>query len=125
MKRIGLFLIIAIIAVFSFSPAFAGGKEIKVYNIETLAGTWSGYGYNRYGQLMNDLITIYIKKDGSYEAYAQMMVVGNIIVDKDNNIRYQSSYSSGTITLYEDNKGQQSLRFWRDGKLSGEYNRVK
>lgn len=125
MKRNELLFIIAVFAVFSFSPAFAGGKEVKVDNIETLAGTWSGYGNNKLGQRMNDLITIYIKEDGSYKAYAQMMVVGNITIDKDGNIRYQSSYSSGTITLYENDKGQQSLRFWRDGKLSGEYDRVK
>ncbi|MDO8676416.1 MAG: hypothetical protein Q7K16_02065 [Candidatus Azambacteria bacterium] len=116
--------VLFLIFVFVLSVDALADDDKSIDDIKVLAGrTWHGYVVlQKTGQ--KPPISLNIKDDGSYKAYGAFMVVGQITL-ADGKLSYQSSRSSGTITLHEDGKTQ-ILRFWSEkGTLSAEFERQK
>lgn len=120
-------LFFVIFTISSLSSSFAGdNKEIKIDNIKDLAGIWRGYPYSPTTyQRFDFIVTIHIDSDGKYKAYGKMLVVGVFYLSDDNEMRFQSSVSTGKATLHEES-GVKILRTWFDnGNVAGEYERVR
>ena len=119
------FVLTSVVGIASLESVWAQ-TEKTVENIKSLAGTWRGYPYSFLTNTRaNNPITIYIKEDGTYKAYGQIMVEGALSLSQDKKILFQSSRVSGTVTSHEE-RGVQVLKFWFDnGNIAGEYERVK
>ena len=86
--------------------------EKRVENLNTLVGTWRGERKNPQGQVQP--VTLTIQENGDLEASTPlaMLFTGKLtLADGKMSYRTSSGIAGGPVTLHEDDKGKELLRF--------------
>lgn len=117
-----------LVAILLAVPAWPQAAK-PVDDLKTLVGHWRGYAFNpTTGERTSTPVNIYVKDDGTYEAHGtgvgSFRVTGALRLS-DGKMTFQSTRTSGTVTLHEV-KNLETMKFWYgNGNLAGEYDRVK
>ena len=117
---------ILLAAVFALSPLDGVAGERQIVDVKELAGSWRGWVRAESGR---ESATMVVEADGTYKASTTRgtLTQGQFLL-RDGKLRYQSTRTTGTASLSED-QGKTILKMMPEDPTSdtgrSEYERVK
>jgi len=119
-----MYLALLLAGVFALSPLDGAAGEKQIVDVKELAGSWRGWVTGEQGQ---ERATMMVSADGSYKASTTRGLTseGKFFL-QDGRLRYRSSRTTGTASLFED-QGKTTLTVTPEDSTYGraDYERVR